>query len=109
MKPCICGRAPRGFAFRAPGDPYAETHPACSMKCVEYLARSKGEQPVNLAPIEADAIMAASEAIGGHLENLGKTDFATFTEEEWLDFLAAVYQGVTGEVRARLATGEVPF
>ena len=76
MKPCVCGRAPRGFAFRTPGDPYAETHPACSMKCLDFLARSKGEPPVNLAPIEADAIMAASEAIGGHLEKLGKTDAA---------------------------------
>lgn len=64
---------------------------------------------MDLAPIEADAIMAASEAVGGHLETLGKTDFATFTEEEWLDFLAVTYSAITGEVRARLASGEVPF
>lgn len=109
MNLCVCGRAPRGFAFRRPGDPYAETHHACSMPCVEYFARSKGELPVNLAPIEADAIMAASEAVGTHLETLGKTDMATMTEEEWLDFLAATYSAITGEVRERLASGEVPF
>lgn len=107
--PCICGRAPRGFGFRRPGDPYAETHHACSMPCIQYLARSKGEPPVNLAPIEANAVMDASEAVGAHLENLGKTDFATFTEEEWLDFIAAAYCAVAGGVRDRLSQGEVPF
>ena len=108
MNICVCGRAPRGFAFRRPGDPYAEQHHACSMPCLNYLSRSKGE-PMELAPVEADAIMAASEAVGAHLEKLGKTDMATMTEEEWLDFLAAAYAAITGEVRARLASGDVPF
>lgn len=64
---------------------------------------------MDLAPIEADAIMAASESVGAHLEMLGKTDMATMTEEEWLDFLAATYSSITAEVRDRLASGEVPF
>ncbi len=109
MSACICGRAPRGFAYRRPGDPYAQYHPACSMLCLDFLVRSKGENPVNLAPIEAEAIMAASEAIGTHLEKLGKTDMATMTAEEWLDFLAAAYSSIGDQVRERLASGEVPF
>lgn len=64
---------------------------------------------MELAPVEAEAIMAASEAVGTHLENLGKTDFATFTEEEWLDFLAATYSAISDEVRTRVASGEAPF
>lgn len=105
---CLAREA-RGFAFRIPGDPYATPSHACSMKCLNYLATSKGKPPMDLAPVEADAIMAASEAVGAHLETLGKTDMATMTEEEWLDFLAAAYSAITGEVRERLATGEVPF
>lgn len=108
-QPCICGRAPRGFAYRRPADPYATTHHACSMQCIDFIIKYQGEPPVNLAPVEAEAIMAASEAVGTHLENLGKTDFATFTEEEWLDFLAATYSAIGSEVRARIASGEAPF
>jgi hypothetical protein len=102
-------REERGFFYTRPGDAYAPTFGACSLTCIEYLALSKGKPPMDLAPVEAESIMAASEAVGTHLEKLGKTDFATFTEEEWLDFLAATYSAITGEVRARLASGDVPF
>lgn len=64
---------------------------------------------MDLAPVEANAIMAASEAVGSHLEKLGKTDMATMTEEEWLDFLAAAYSAINSQVRERIASGEVPF
>lgn len=32
----------------------------------------------------------ASEGIGAHLERLGKTDMATFSYEEWLEFIHVV-------------------
>ncbi len=59
---------------------------------------------------EYDSIMAASPEIGAYLEKLGKSDLATLTEEEWLDFLAHAYSTICEYNRAKWQTPEgVPF
>lgn len=47
---------------------------------------------MDLKNYEYQAVMKASPEIGEHLEAIGKTDMATMSEEEWLDFLAEVYR-----------------
>ena len=42
---------------------------------------------------ETRAFQSASDTAGEYLEHLGKTDMALFTEEEWIDLLAAVVHG----------------
>jgi archaellum component FlaD/FlaE len=57
---------------------------------------------------EAKAIEAASPAIGEYLEQIGKTDLAVMTEEEWLGFLAHAYAATCDQVR-ELWKDAVPF
>lgn len=57
---------------------------------------------------EKRAVSAASEEVGSYLEQIGKTDLATMTEEEWLGFVAHAYGSVSAEVR-KIWENEVPF
>ena len=63
-----------------------------------------------LAEIEKQAIIDASEAIGGYLESIGVTDIAAMSAEQWHGFIGHAYSETCNAVQARLAaTGEVPF
>ena len=64
--------------------------------------------PTPLTEREGYAIMDASPKIGEYLESLGKTDMATMTEEEWLDFLAFAHSAIC-EAKAIRYGDEVPF
>lgn len=58
---------------------------------------------------EYEAVEAAGDEVGEFLEGIGKTDLATLTREEWLDFVAHAYECVCTRVRAKWEAGEVPF
>lgn len=109
MRLCFCGRAARGFAWhdfsRTPFDrpPPIQT---CSMKCLNIATRRKGQMKANID--EQRAIAAASPAIGAFLEDLGKSDLAVLTSEEWLAFLTHAYVSVCAEV-SKIWENEVPF
>ncbi len=57
---------------------------------------------------EVRAIDAAGAAIGAFLEDLGKSDLAVLTSEEWLAFLSHAYVTVCVEV-SKIWENEVPF
>lgn len=68
---------------------------------------------------ETKALEAASDTAGEYLEHLGKTDMATFTEEEWFDLLMAVVHGYSEFFRQqespekakydKITEDEIPF
>lgn len=63
---------------------------------------------IGLNPTEREAITNKSEAIGAFLENLGKSDLATLTEREWLDFLGHAFTLIANET-SRIVGEECPF
>ena len=89
MRLCFCGRAARGFAWhdfsRTPFDRPPPIQ-ACSMKCLDIATRRKGQMKANID--EQRAIAAASPAIGAFLEDLGKSDLAVLTSEEWIALIS---------------------
>ncbi len=109
MSLCFCGRAARGFAWhdfsRTPFDRPPPVH-ACSMTCLDIATRRKGQMKANID--EQRAIAATSPAIGAFLENLGKSDLAVLTPQEWLAFLTHAYVTVCAEV-SKIWENEVPF
>ena len=101
---CFCGRTLRGFAWWKRG---REMVPCCSMACLNIITKRNGDMSLNVD--EYEAVQAASDKVGEFLENIGKTDLAAMTREEWLDFLAHAYDCICTEARAKWDAGEVPF
>lgn len=68
---------------------------------------------------ETRAMESASDTAGEYLEHLGKTDMATFSEEEWFDLIGAVVHGYSEFFRRQdepektktqeLLDDEIPF
>jgi len=105
--PCaVCNRASAGFAFNAPG---AQVLPAffCSMRCSEVwmVAHRKG---IELTRDEAAAALAGGKVAGAFLEQLGRTDMAQLTREQWGAFCEQLTRGYL-EALQRQADAQVPF
>jgi archaellum component FlaD/FlaE len=63
---------------------------------------------MTLNQTEQAALYASSEAIGGYLESIGKTDMSDMTEMEWLGFIAHAYNIMSNEIRI-IVDSDVPF
>lgn len=112
MNACpICGRSPKGFGYRNPHDPTAPRLGACSMTCLNEIARRKGAMAGNyLDKFEEEAVKAGSEAGGAYLESLGKYDLSLLSPSEWRLFIAKVFASATAKVRELVAADDdVPF
>lgn len=112
MSCAVCGRAGRGFGFQAPRpDPFTPPPPrlsACTMRCLDILARSKGHV-FSLNHFEDQAIRAASDAAGEYLDALGKTDLATMSRDEWRQLLEVVFVRATATIQRLTDEEAVPF
>ena len=108
--PCFCHRAPRGFAWHnftiGPRDRPPGIN-ACSMECLSIISSLKGS-PEMPQKTEQRAVEAASEEIGSYLDQIGKTDLAAMTGEEWQDFLLHAFTCTAYEIR-NIVAEEVPF
>ena len=105
--PCAaCNRASAGFAFSAP---QAQVSPVffCSMRCSEVwmVAHRKG---IELTRDEAAAALAGGKVAGAFLEQLGRTDMAQLTREQWGAFCEQLTRGYL-EALQRQADAQVPF
>jgi archaellum component FlaD/FlaE len=58
---------------------------------------------------EIAAIMATSDPAGAYLENIGKTDLATMSQDEWMNFLEVVCTAFSDKMMELAASGEPPF
>ena len=78
----VCRRDARGYGF-AP-ELIRISAPAvklCSRRCQDIAARLKGMIDPNKH--EANALAAAGMSAGAYVEEIGKTDLASWTEQEW--------------------------
>lgn len=108
--PCFCHRAPRGFAyhrFDLPGNMRPPGVDACSIDCLSIISTLKGS-PEMPDKTEVRAVEAASERVGSYLEQIGKTDLAAMSGEEWQGFLLHAFTCTAEEVR-NIVAEEVPF
>jgi hypothetical protein len=114
----VCRREGRGFGFDPAliGLKSGPLH-ACSMICLDIIARRRGTM-IDPTPNERAAIRHAGEMGGEYLDSLGRTDLARLSEAEWLAFVEAVVTGycdrlrdLAGRDRQTLArtTDEAPF
>ena len=62
-----------------------------------------------LNAVENEAVLAASDAAGEYLEQIGETDLSRLTPEQWQGFIGHVFKCVAGEVQRLFDEGEVPF
>lgn len=87
---CPCGRSASGFAYdpRLAGVSTDPPVRACSIPHLNIIAKAKGKI-VPLTDTENKAVMATGDVAGQYLDKLGKTDLATMSYEEWMDFIAA--------------------
>lgn len=103
--PCgLCHRASTGFAFSAPG---ARPASFCSMLCSEVWMVAH-RRKIELTRDEAAAALAGGKAAGTFLEQLGRTDMAQLTREEWGEFCSRLARGYFEELQ-RQADAQAPF
>lgn len=77
------------------------------MDCLDIISSLKGS-PEMPDKTEQRAAQQASERIGSYLEQIGKTDLAAMTGEEWQGFLLHAFTCTAEEVR-NIVAEEVPF
>lgn len=58
---------------------------------------------------EISAIEAAGDEAGAYLDDLGKTDLANLTPDEWRHFLRTFLRAFETNVRRRVESGTTPF
>lgn len=51
---------------------------------------------------ELDAIDAGGQCGGEYLDEIGKTDLSTMTEDEWRTFCRCIVTGYIGEMQKRI-------
>lgn len=62
-----------------------------------------------LNAIEHNALMAGGDRAGAYLDEIGKTDLAQLSEEEWTIFLCRVLDGFGESMRDQLKAHSAPF
>ena len=103
---CWCGRRQRGYGYAArKHDPITW---ACSPECSEMSARARFMSH-DLDRYEELALQAGGRSAGAYLEEIGKTDLALLTPEEWEAFLRLVLIGYSDRMRELLGSYEPPF
>jgi Family of unknown function (DUF6511) len=113
----VCPREARGFgwfepkpmprvtvkptkkALSAKPKPYRTFH-ACSMRCMDIIAAKEGKMD-SPTKHEIGAMLDAADKGGEFLNNLGKTDLATMTQDEWMQFVDSVCTGYVDAIRSR--------
>jgi hypothetical protein len=104
--PCaICGREWRAVAFKAPGDRHQKHF--CSFECSEVYMKAAKKQ-IAITKNEAAAITQGGKAAGAYLEQIGKTDLADMTGEEWEKFCATLFETACADL-SRQAADHIPF
>ena len=98
---CWCGRRQRGFGF-APRrhDPITW---ACSPECSKMSAKARFMDH-DLDRYEELALLAGGQEAGAYLEQIGKTDLALLTPEEWESFLRLVLIGYADRMREQIGS-----
>ena len=65
--------------------------------------------PAQLDVFEIRARNEAGDQAGAYLDEIGKTDLGTLTQEEWFRFLTLVIEGFEHSLRRQLTENAAPF
>jgi hypothetical protein len=65
--------------------------------------------PPDLDAFERAAVLEAGEQAGMYLEQIGITDLAVLSREQWHEFLRRLLTGFEQALRRRILDGESPF
>jgi hypothetical protein len=105
MKCSACPREARGFGYDPKlGGMDGKPGRACSMKCLNKLKEKKGM--IDATPNETEAVMHGGVMGGEYLDELGKTNLAALTAEEWKQFLFCIIGGYCEKIASY---NDVPF
>lgn len=108
MSCSVCGRASRGFGWGKASAREPILLRACSMRCLDIISTRKGRM-YKLNHFEDQALDAASEKAGVFLDDLGKSDLATLSPDEWRELLATVFVAATAKIQRLTEEDAVPF
>ena len=111
----VCRREARFWGWFDPTLPLASPRlgrslrKLCSRTCVDICHRRRGM--VDPTEHEVAAMRAASPLAGEHVDSLGKTDLAEFSEQEWMTLIEVIvtaYVEALQQLAAEPATGPAP-
>lgn len=106
----VCQRAARGYGYRNPANPFAASFSACSMRCLSIIHNyQKAGIMFDLHHYEKQALGVASQAAGEYLDEIGKTDLATMTGDEWDSLISLVFVKAAAEIQRLTEVNAVPF
>ena len=90
--------------------PFNPSHASVVETALRLLALGAHDTFYDLGCGDGRLLVAASERCGTFLEDIGTTDVASMTEEQWLDFLAHCYTTICESVAAEIELlNDVPF
>ncbi|MGX1786885.1 DUF6511 domain-containing protein [Bosea sp. NPDC055332] len=99
----VCKRRAVGVGA---GNPGGNPRWVCA-DCIPYLAEIRTVRKFD--PYELTARADAGEKAGEYLDQIGKTDLADLTEEQWLTFLKTVIGEFGDSLRRQVAELRAPF
>lgn len=106
----ICRRIEAGVGYSPP--PRHSEKARIIWTCEADIGRAKAVWHMRndtLARIEREALLAAGDKAGDFLDQMGKTDLAKLSPEEWEAFLSTILEEYGAGVRTRLDADSVPF
>lgn len=80
-----------------------------SPDCNVTLQRVYGMSVESLSQVEMEAINKAGAVAGAWLDDVGKTDLAALSRDEWEQFLCRLIDGYQCELRRLMQADRVPF
>lgn len=111
-QPCIvCRRRDCGFGVMKGG--LKSRNPKTGWYC-DDCGPALAQKAVAMSQREFDraeqgAILQAGDEAGAFLDQIGKTDLATLTEDEWTQFLLTYTRAFGEKMRTALRNNEPPF
>lgn len=106
----VCRRRATGFGFAPPANKGAPKIDLCGHpECLAVAPKVYDMPDKQLDAYEAKARDEAGEAAGAYLDEVGETDLAALTPEQWAEFGARFVQGFAASLRRQITSGEPPF
>lgn len=105
MKCAVCPREARGFGYNPKlAGVNGKAGRTCSMKCLHIMKEKKGM--IDATPNETEAVMYGGQMGGEYLDELGKTNLAALSADEWKQFLFCIIGGYCEKIASY---NDIPF
>ena len=109
---CVCRSQSMPLGYR-PSLPIGEALPliwVCADPiCQSLITKVYGMPSEKLVAYEKKAALSAGDAAGQFLDEIGKTDLAAMSQDEWHEFLGHIVLGYQSELQRMIQEDEAPF